>query len=216
MTSSLDPITAELVASALVYASEEMGIAVRDAAYSPNIKERLDHSCALFDALAREGDVALGEQGVAKADRSFVRELDLRYVGQSTELVVTEPRSLEQAVDAFHARHEARYGFAARRDPVEIVTARVVAIGTTPKPRLVETAAPARRAPEARALRERRDVFDGTTFADTPVFNRALLRPGDAFDGPAVVEQYDATTYIAPAWSARVDGFGNLVLEHAR
>jgi N-methylhydantoinase B len=47
---ALDPITAELVSSALVYASEEMGIAVRDAAYSPNIKERLDHSCALFDA----------------------------------------------------------------------------------------------------------------------------------------------------------------------
>jgi N-methylhydantoinase B len=52
-TTILDPITAELVASALVYASEEMGIAVRDAAYSPNIKERLDHSCALFDAQAR-------------------------------------------------------------------------------------------------------------------------------------------------------------------
>jgi len=53
VTNALDPITAELVASALVYASEEMGIAVRDAAYSPNIKERLDHSCALFDAQAR-------------------------------------------------------------------------------------------------------------------------------------------------------------------
>src|ERR1700680_1348078 len=52
-TITLDPITAELVASALVYASEEMGIAVRDAAYSPNIKERLDHSCALFDARGR-------------------------------------------------------------------------------------------------------------------------------------------------------------------
>ncbi len=50
---TLDPITAELVASALIYASEEMGIAVRDAAYSPNIKERLDHSCALFDARGR-------------------------------------------------------------------------------------------------------------------------------------------------------------------
>jgi len=170
----------------------------------------------LFDALAREGDAALGEQGVAKADRSFVRELDLRYVGQSTELMVSAPRSLDEAVEAFHRRHEQRYGFAARRDPVEIVTARVVAVGTTPKPRLVEAAAPARRAPEARALRERRDVFDGTAFADTPVYGRTLLRPGDAFDGPAVVEQYDATTYVAPGWSARVDGFGNLVMEHAR
>ena len=170
----------------------------------------------LFDALAREGDAALGEQGVAKADRSFVRELDLRYVGQSTELVVTAPKSLEDAVDAFHARHEQRYGFAARHDPVEIVTARVVGIGTTPKPRLIAAAAPAKRAPEQRALRERRGVFDGSAFVETPVYGRTMLRPGDAFDGPAVVEQYDATTYVAAGWSARVDAFSNLVLEQAR
>jgi N-methylhydantoinase B len=49
----IDPITAEIVKNALVYASEEMGIAVRNSAYSPNIKERLDHSCALFDRLGR-------------------------------------------------------------------------------------------------------------------------------------------------------------------
>jgi N-methylhydantoinase A len=169
----------------------------------------------LFDALAREGDAGLAEQGVAKADRSFVRELDLRYVGQSTELVVTAPRSLGEAVEAFHLRHEQRYGFAARQDPVEIVTARVVGIGTTPKPRLVEVAALARRAPEQRTVREQRDVFDGAAFVATPVYGRALLRPGDAFDGPAVVEQYDATTYLARGWNARVDGYGNLVMGSA-
>jgi N-methylhydantoinase B len=49
----VDPITTEVVRSALTYASEEMGIAVRNAAYSPNIKERLDHSCALFDRQGR-------------------------------------------------------------------------------------------------------------------------------------------------------------------
>ncbi len=52
-TDTLDPITAEIIVSGLAYASEEMGIAVRNAAYSPNIKERLDHSCALFDARGR-------------------------------------------------------------------------------------------------------------------------------------------------------------------
>jgi N-methylhydantoinase A len=168
---------------------------------------------ATFDALAKETDAALAEQGVAKDDRSFVRELDLRYVGQSTELSVTAPRGIEEAVEAFHVRHEQRYGFAARRDPVEVVTVRVTGIGLTPKPRLVASPAPAARAPEPRALRERRDVFDGTGFVDTPVYARVSLRPGDAFAGPAVVEQYDATTYVAPAWRARVDGYGNLVLE---
>ncbi|HVA34469.1 MAG TPA: hydantoinase B/oxoprolinase family protein, partial [Candidatus Baltobacteraceae bacterium] len=50
---SIDVITVEVVKSALAYASEEMGIAVRNSAYSPNIKERLDHSCALFDRRGR-------------------------------------------------------------------------------------------------------------------------------------------------------------------
>ncbi len=50
---SVDPVTAELVRGALQYAAEEMGLAVRNAAYSPNIKERLDHSCAIFDAQGR-------------------------------------------------------------------------------------------------------------------------------------------------------------------
>ncbi|MGA8576879.1 MAG: hydantoinase B/oxoprolinase family protein, partial [Candidatus Cybelea sp.] len=48
-----DPISTEVIKNALVYAAEEMGIAVRNAAYSPNIKERLDHSCALFDRFGR-------------------------------------------------------------------------------------------------------------------------------------------------------------------
>jgi N-methylhydantoinase A len=170
----------------------------------------------LFDTLSRETYAALGDQGVAKDERRFVRELDLRYVGQSTELVVSAPLSLEEAVEAFHQLHERRYGFAARQDPVEIVTVRAIGIGTTPKPRLTAAAAPMRRAPEQRALRERREVFDGDTFVDTPVYGRAHLRPGDGLEGPAVIEQYDATTYLAPHWSARVDGYGNLVMEHGR
>ncbi len=50
---TLDPITTEVIRGALVYAAEEMGIALRKSAYSPNIKERMDHSCALFDAERR-------------------------------------------------------------------------------------------------------------------------------------------------------------------
>jgi len=44
-----DPTTAEIIRSSLVYASEEMGIALRNASYSPNIRERMDHSAAIFD-----------------------------------------------------------------------------------------------------------------------------------------------------------------------
>ncbi len=49
----LDSTTVEIIRNSLVYASEEMGIALRNSAYSPNIRERMDHSAAIFDDEAR-------------------------------------------------------------------------------------------------------------------------------------------------------------------
>jgi N-methylhydantoinase A len=46
------------------------------------------------------------------------------------------------------------------------------------------------------------------------LYQRELLRPDQHLTGPALVFQLDSTTYVAPGWSARVDGFCNLILEH--
>ncbi|QQG48142.1 MAG: hydantoinase B/oxoprolinase family protein [archaeon] len=48
-----DAVTLKLINEALRYSSEEMGLALRDASYSPNIKERMDHSAAVFDERGR-------------------------------------------------------------------------------------------------------------------------------------------------------------------
>jgi N-methylhydantoinase B len=48
-----DPIRVEVWRQLLASAAEEMGAALQRTAYSPNIKERLDHSCALFLADGR-------------------------------------------------------------------------------------------------------------------------------------------------------------------
>jgi N-methylhydantoinase B len=45
----LDPITVEVIKGALTYTAEEAGVVLRNSAYSPNIKERMDFSCTLFD-----------------------------------------------------------------------------------------------------------------------------------------------------------------------
>ncbi|HUU76917.1 MAG TPA: hydantoinase B/oxoprolinase family protein [candidate division Zixibacteria bacterium] len=45
----IDVITREVIRGGLEYIAEEMGIILRNAAYSTNIKERMDHSCSLFD-----------------------------------------------------------------------------------------------------------------------------------------------------------------------
>jgi N-methylhydantoinase A len=48
-----------------------------------------------------------------------------------------------------------------------------------------------------------------------PVYDRARLRAGHRLDGPAVVEQYDATTVVCPEQRVEVDAIGNLVITTA-
>ncbi|MGC8563081.1 MAG: hydantoinase B/oxoprolinase family protein, partial [Thermoplasmata archaeon] len=46
----MDRFSSQIIRNSLFYGSEEMGIALRNSAYSPNIKERMDHSAAIFDS----------------------------------------------------------------------------------------------------------------------------------------------------------------------
>jgi N-methylhydantoinase B len=68
-----DPITLEIYRALYTSVAEEMGIALRRTAFSPNIKERRDYSCAVFDRAGRviaQGDhmpVHLGSMPMAVA-----------------------------------------------------------------------------------------------------------------------------------------------------
>jgi N-methylhydantoinase A len=96
-----------------------------------------DRIAAAFDALESEARAAMETEGVAPEDVTLHRLADVRYHGQSFELRVPA----DDWVEAFHAAHEARYGFARRDARVELVTARVEAVG------------PATAVPSARATR---------------------------------------------------------------
>ncbi|HEY6188208.1 MAG TPA: hydantoinase B/oxoprolinase family protein [Pyrinomonadaceae bacterium] len=73
VAASFDPTTLEIYRALYTSVAEEMGIALRRTAFSPNIKERRDYSCAVFDREARviaQGDhmpVHLGSMPMAVA-----------------------------------------------------------------------------------------------------------------------------------------------------
>jgi N-methylhydantoinase B len=50
---AIDPVTLEIFKNLFASVAEEMGVTLGRTAYSPNIKERLDFSCALFDGDGR-------------------------------------------------------------------------------------------------------------------------------------------------------------------
>src|SRR5712691_1530994 len=50
---TIDPITLEVLRNALESIADEMGAVLKRTSFSPNIKERMDASCAIFDAEAQ-------------------------------------------------------------------------------------------------------------------------------------------------------------------
>lgn len=173
---------------------------------------------AIFGKLKREGAKLLENQRVPKADMQFIRQMDLRYFGQSYELTVPTSKPftaqvLHKTVESFHKKHRTIYGYAVKEEPVELVNVKLISVGMVDKPKLEErTLHPPK--PVKKALIGRRKVFfeQNKGYIDSPIYQRKRLKPGNRIEGPAVIEQYDATTVVNPRWTASVDRIGNLVL----
>ncbi|MBI4504933.1 MAG: hydantoinase/oxoprolinase family protein [Chloroflexi bacterium] len=168
---------------------------------------------AQFAALEEIARQQLRADGVAPADVSFVRSLDLRYLGQAYELNVQLPEdgyAIAPIRRAFYDRYLATYGHASEDEEVQVVNVRLAALGRVPKP-IVQPLAQTGTLDGARL--GVRQVYFGDRFWNTPLYERDLLPTGVRFAGPAIIEEAGATTVVTPGWRLEVDAFGNLVLE---
>ncbi len=67
----------------------------------------------------------------------------------------------------------------------------------------------------AKPVGERRVALDAGRVLTASVWRRDDIQPGFAAEGPAIVEQLDATTLVPDGWRFSCDAFDNLVLERA-
>lgn len=174
---------------------------------------------ALLTELKEEGRNWLRAEGVAPANVACAAFLDLRYVGQ--EYAVTTPLSdhtitpehRDRTRAEFDRLYEVRYGHSFSEVPVEVVNARVVALGRGQKPafaKLPQRGGPAAAAPPDTA---RRPVYyPGLGFVACPIYDRRTLLAGDRFTGPAIVEEYASTLVLGPGDAAQVNEFGYIVV----
>lgn len=137
--------------------------------------------------------------------------VDVRYVGQSHEINVRyRPGDGWPALaEHFHRRHAVRNGFARPHDPIEAVTVRVAASGD---PALRWGDLPLH-APVGEPERKRRTVLLGGRPVEADVWWRSGLGPGREVVGPAVIEEAEATTFLAPGERATVHDSGALMVE---
>jgi N-methylhydantoinase A len=156
-----------------------------------------------FRELEQQAVEALLAEGVGRDVIVVERQVDARYRGQSFELRVTA----DAWVEAFHAAHARRYGY--RRDEAVVEAVTVRAVATAPGAALpLPEPEPARGPPPTRACK----VVHRTRTLSAPGAWRSDLRPGHRLEGPALVLDYSATTWVPPRWRLEVDRVGVLHL----
>ena len=139
---------------------------------------------------------------------------ELRYAGQSFELGVEEETTAgtgeqrgmtpHELRDAFHAAHEARYGYCERSAELELVTMRASAWGAAPDLR------PAAPGSGWRTHERGSIVLDGC--AHESLIVRGDPAPGEQIEGPALCAMTDTTLLVAPGWSGETDAHGSVLL----
>lgn len=165
---------------------------------------------------AATGRGLLDEEGVPLDGVDVLHEADLLYDGQSHvfRIPVTSPGFDSAEIgESFAKRYEARFetSFADMRPMLMNLRTAVTGRRAAFDLKLLS----GRSASSGAAERTRRVRFDGRVQA-TRILDRDALVPGDRIEGPAIVEQVDATTVIDPGVAAEVDGYGNLIIAVAR
>jgi len=174
-----------------------------------------------FEELEEQAAKQFEDDGIPSDRVVIQRIVEARYLGQGYELRVDvasgdiDDAWVERVRADFHDIHEREFTRRFEDSDMEIPNIRVRGIGlmpafTTPE---LETGG---ESPEVGLRHEGGAWFlvdRSLESVATRYYDRAALRAGNRLEGPAIVNQYDSTTVIPPGLTARVDRFGNIVID---
>jgi N-methylhydantoinase A len=170
----------------------------------------------VFARLELEATTALARDGIDPARCRTVREADLRYVGQSMEVRVATPagdideRFIARLIEGFHTAHRKAFGYDyAGKQKIELVNYCVSGFGMIERPALPQLAPIPGVVPARKGMRK--TYFDGA-WADTPIYDRAVLPAAHRIEGPCVVEEFGSTTVVWPGQWLEVDAHGIMLV----
>ena len=161
--------------------------------------------------LARMGVNQCIEDGFAEKDVLITRTLDIRLIGQSYELSVPYYGDLKAASLAFDKSHEKAYGYSSPDAGREIVNIRVAALVPLPKFHLKALSIGTKSPPEE-SYYGTREIFLQDRWYEVDIYQKSFLESKNIIEGPAIIEQNDSTSLIAPNWQGEVVQDGHILL----
>ena len=171
----------------------------------------------VFGALEAQAHAEFSSEGLAAAQLKYVRFARFRYRNQehSTEVLLPDTGvtadNLAEIRKRFETNYEREYTYRLKT-AVEVVGLHLVAQGEVGKLALVEKRTSGLKITDA-VKGQRRVDFDVDGIHDATLYDGAQLEPGMAFDGPGIIEESGATVVVNPNSSAKIDQYGNVVLE---
>jgi N-methylhydantoinase A len=174
-----------------------------------------DEVNVIFAELATRARADLVDESFPPDSIGIEYALDMRYAGQGYEMTVPCPYPLKAGELAslrktFDEEHRKRFGHTAPNEPVEIVSWRLRGIGHVPPVELPKYEPTGMRLSDA--VREIRKARFNGGMLECPVYQRERLDVGVSFAGPAIVDQLDCTSVIAPGQQATVDAYKNIIV----
>jgi N-methylhydantoinase A len=181
----------------------------------PLEETRMDEVAGLLAAMEAAGRALIAAGAAPVAEIRTERFAEMQFTGQTHLLRVALPDGAPTPAGlraAFEAAYLARFHIELADLRPRLVNLAVSVIGVRPPPDLGALIDPAGRAATLAAAQtgERPVWFDG--WRTTPVYARDRLPLDAVLAGPAILEQMDTTTVIAPGDRAAGDAMGNLVI----
>lgn len=181
---------------------------------------KLLDEAALREVLERhrnEGEALIAKEAVKPDAIRVTHSADMQFVGQTHIINVTLPSSSvsrETLQLLFEKAYFARFKVELPEIRANLVNLNTSVTGVRPQidlSRLIDPAGRAATLDEAR--REIRPVWYHGTWHDTPVYAREKLPLDAVIEGPAILEQMDATTVLEPGDRAHSDADGNIIID---
>ncbi len=183
--------------------------------FGPLEAEALPHYAKLVAEISSEALSWLRNDQQYIGDYRLQILADMRYRGQAYEIEVPLEAAWLEGGDiaplraAFDDEHAKLYGFADPKAPAQMINLRVKISGIPLEPKLPELG---QASGEPQRQGEKEIFWDGRPWL-APLYLRRELLAGHRFSGPAVVMQDDTTICIPQGFDARVDRYGNLILD---
>jgi N-methylhydantoinase A len=181
---------------------------------------KLLDEAALREVLERhrnEGEALIAKEAVKPDAIRVTHSADMQFVGQTHIINVPLPSSSvsrETLQLLFEKAYFARFKVELPEIRANLVNLNTSVTGVRPQIDLSKLIDPAgRTATLEEARREIRPVWYHGTWHDTPVYAREKLPLDAVIEGPAILEQMDATTVLEPGDRARSDADGNIIID---